>query len=66
MYFKKSHVLVKHVLDQITQLSISKVSLFIFKTNQIGNGFCDKLGFTFRDELYYRHYALTELKRIDT
>ena len=66
MYFKKSHVLVKNVLDQITQLSISKVSLFIFKTNQVGNGFCDKLGYTAQDELHYRHYALTELQRIDT
>lgn len=56
----------KNVLHQITHLSISKVSLFIFKTNQIGNGCLDKLGYTAQDELHYRHYALTELQRIDT
>ena len=38
--------LVKNVLDQMNQLSISKAGLFIFKDNQIGNGFWDKLGFT--------------------
>ncbi|WP_208608006.1 hypothetical protein [Psychrobacter piechaudii] len=50
----------------MTQLSISKVESFIFKANQIGNGFCDKLGFTAGDDLYYRYYVLTELQRIDT
>ena len=38
--------MVKNVLDQMNQLSISKAGLFIFKDNQIGNGFWDKLGFT--------------------
>lgn len=58
--------LVKNVLDEMTQLSISKVGLLIFQRNQIGNGFWEKLGFSIRDDIHYRNRALTELERIDT
>ena len=58
--------LVKNVLQEMTQLSISKVGLLIFKGNQLGNGFWEKLGFSIRDDIHYRNRALTELERIDT
>lgn len=58
--------MVNQVLDAMKALSISKVGLFIFKDNQIGNGFWDKLGFDVREDIHYRNSALTEIERIDT
>ena len=61
-----AQALVKNVLQEMTQLSISKVGLLIFKGNELGNGFWEKLGFSTRDDIHYRNRALTELERIDT
>lgn len=58
--------LVNHVMDAMKALSISKVGLFIFQRNEIGNGFWERLGFSVRDDLYYRNKAIIELERIDT
>ena len=58
--------LVISVLDEMKVLMISKVGLFIFQDNHIGNGFWEQMGFNVRDDLYYRNRALTELERIDT
>lgn len=58
--------LVKQVMDAMKALSISKVGLFIFQHNEIGNGFWERLGFSVRDDLYYRNKAIIELERIDT
>lgn len=59
-------VLVKNVLDEMKKLKITKVGLFIFQNNDIGNGFWENMGFCVRDDLYYRDLALIELQRIDT
>ena len=58
--------LVTSVLNEMKVLAISKVGLFIFQNNHIGNGFWQKMGFNVRNDLYYRNQALTELERIDT
>lgn len=58
--------LVKSVLDEMKELEITKVGLFIFQNNHIGNGFWENMGFKVREDLYYRDLALTELQRIDT
>lgn len=58
--------LVNHVMDAMKALSISKVGLFIFQRNEIGNSFWERLGFSVRDDLYYRNKAIIELERIDT
>ncbi|WP_296405297.1 GNAT family N-acetyltransferase [Psychrobacter sp.] len=58
--------MVNQVLDAMKALSISKVGLFIFQRNEIGNRFWERLGFSIREDLYYRNQALTEIKRIDT
>lgn len=58
--------LVNHVMDAMKVLSISKVRLFIFQSNETGNGFWERLGFGVRDDLYYRNKAIIELKRIET
>lgn len=58
--------LVTSVLDEMKKMEITKVGLFIFQNNDIGNGFWEKIGFNVREDLYYRDLALTELERIDT
>lgn len=58
--------LVNNVLDEMKQLNISKVGLFIFQNNHIGNGFWENMGFNVRKNLYYRDLALIDLQRIDT
>ena len=54
------------VLDQMKELKISKIGLFIFEDNDIGNSFWQKMGFNVRNDIYYRNRALIELERIDT
>lgn len=58
--------LVEMVLDQMKVLKISKIGLFIFQDNDIGNSFWQKMGFNVRNDIYYRNRALIELERIDT
>lgn len=58
--------LVEMVLDQMKVLKISKIGLFIFEDNDIGNSFWQKMGFNVRNDIYYRNRALIELERIDT
>ncbi len=58
--------LVTSVLDEMKKMEITKVGLFIFQNNDIGNGFWEKIGFNVREDLYYRDLALTELERINT
>lgn len=58
--------LVESVLNEMKQLEITKVGLFIFQDNHIGNGFWESMGFKVREDLHYRDLALAELQRIDT
>lgn len=58
--------LVEMVLDEMKVLKISKIGLFIFEDNDIGNSFWQKMGFNVRNDIYYRNRALIELERIDT
>ena len=58
--------LVDSALNALESIGISKAALVVFKHNEIGNGFWEKLGFTVRDDLMYRNKALTEIERIDT
>lgn len=58
--------LVNTALNALEMMGINKVALVVFKHNEIGNGFWEKLGFNIREDLTYRNKALTEIKRIDT
>ena len=58
--------LVERALEALKAEGIHKVALLVFKRNEAGNAFWEKLGFTVRDDLNYRNRALTELRRIDT
>lgn len=45
---------------------IFKIFLVVFKRNEIGNGFWDKIGYDLREDINYRNKALAEFKRNDT
>lgn len=58
--------LVDRALNALESIGINKAALVVFKHNEIGNGFWERLGFTVRDDLMYRNKVLTEIERIDT
>lgn len=58
--------LIDVMLEGMKQEGISKVALVVFAYNDTANAFYEKIGFSKRDDLYYRNIALKELERIDT
>lgn len=61
-----ARALVGHVMDAMEREGIHKVNLVVFKHNEAGNGFWEKMGFTRREDLNYRNKMIHELTRIDT
>lgn len=61
-----ARALVGHVMDAMEREGIHKVNLVVFKHNETGNGFWEKMGFTRREDLNYRNKMIHELTRIDT
>ena len=58
--------LVDNAMNALDKEGINKVGLVAFERNEIGNGFCENIGFVVRDDLVYRNKNIHELKRIDT
>ena len=58
--------LVERALSALRAEDISKVALLVFRYNEAGNAFWEKMGFALREDLNYRNRALVALKRIDT
>ncbi len=58
--------LVDRCLEALKHEGINKVALVAFRTNDAGNAFWERMGFSLRDDLNYRNRALSELTRIDT
>ena len=58
--------LVSHAMEALDKEGINKAALVVFKRNEGGNGFWEKLGFTGRGDLVYRDKGIRELVRIDT
>lgn len=58
--------LVQEVIAALKKENIHKVALVVFKKNQEGHAFWEKLGFTVRDDIIYRNKAMSEMIRIDT
>lgn len=58
--------LIDAMLEGMRLEGISKVALVVFAYNDTANAFYEKIGFTKRDDLFYRNIALKELIRIDT
>ena len=58
--------LVDRCLAALKDEGINKVALLVFKYNDAGNAFWERMGFSLREDVNYRNRALTELVRIDT
>ena len=58
--------LVEAALCALEQEGIHKVALVVFKRNEMGNAFWERMGFTTRGDLEYRNKSLVEFTRIDT
>lgn len=52
--------LVLRSLDALAKKGVTKVALVAFKSNESGNAFWEKVGFTFRDDLVYRNRSLVQ------
>ena len=59
--------LVKKAIEALKKERINKVAFVVFKNNEIGNIFWEKLGFKIREDLVYRNKVISdfELQRID-
>jgi ribosomal protein S18 acetylase RimI-like enzyme len=58
--------LVEAVCSAMTLLRIAKVALVVFASNDAGNTFWERQGFTVRTDLTYRNLALRDIKPMDT
>ena len=58
--------LVNSALAALKAEGINKVALVVFSRNEAGNAFWKKLGFSAREDLTYRNFALCDIVRIDT
>ena len=58
--------LVDHTMIALEEEGINKVALVAFKTNDIGNGFWENIGFIERDDLVYRNKNIHVLDKINT
>ena len=55
--------LVEKCLEKLTEMKIHKVALLCFKTNEYGNSFWEKQGFTLRTDINYRNKTLIEIEK---
>lgn len=58
--------LVENVMNALEKEGIAKVALVVFKKNDVGNEFWEKIGFIVREDLAYRNKNIHEFERIDT
>ena len=58
--------LVNAALKALEALGINKAALVVFSANECGNAFWERMGFTPRNDLTYRHKTISEMVRIDT
>ena len=58
--------LVDSAMDALDKEDIHKAALVAFRENETGNAFWESVGFTERDDLFYRNKNIHELRRIDT
>jgi N-acetylglutamate synthase len=58
--------LVERAMQALQKEGISKTALVVFGTNETGNSFWEKIGFSDRTDLVYRNKSIREAVRIDT
>ena len=56
--------LVSACVEALKNDGIAKVALVVFKDNELGNGFWERMGFTERDDLNYRNKVITDREMI--
>ena len=56
--------LVDCAMKALEEQGIHKVALVAFARNEDGNAFCEKMGFTSRDDLTYRNKNIRSMERI--
>ncbi len=57
--------LVNTVMQALKDLGINKTALVVFKRNESGNAFWEKMGFTERHDISYRNRIINEMIRYD-
>ena len=58
--------LVNTAMEALKKEGINKAAMLVFATNEGGNAFWEKLGFTVREDIVYRNKSLAEIIRLDT
>lgn len=58
--------LVEHAMQALEREGIHKVALVAFETNETGNAFWERIGFTQRGDLVYRNKNIHPLEKINT
>ena len=58
--------LVNKAMSALEKEGINKVALVVFGSNETGNSFWEKHGFTMRNDLVYRNKNIKNLTNIDT
>ncbi|MBR5788917.1 MAG: GNAT family N-acetyltransferase [Lachnospiraceae bacterium] len=58
--------LVNTAMEALKNEGINKAAMLVFATNEGGNAFWEKQGFTVREDIMYRNKALADIIRLDT
>lgn len=57
---KIGSALVEAAVDALRKAGINKTALVVFNTNETGNAFWERMGFTVRDDLTYRNRVIPQ------
>ena len=61
-----ARALVERTIEALRALGIHKVALVVFRRNEGGNAFWERMGFTVREDITYRNRTLDEMIRYDS
>lgn len=60
-----ARALMDRVYEAMREQKIPKVFLVVYKDNDVGNALWDGLGYTVREDIFYRDFVLMPMKRIN-
>ncbi len=60
-----ARALTDRVYEAMREQKIPKVFLVVYKDNDVGNALWDGLGYTVREDIFYRDFVLMPMKRIN-
>lgn len=58
--------LVDSTISALKECGINKTALVVFESNETGNAFWEKIGFTKRSDLVYRNKTITKMVKFNT